>query len=162
MVPIVRFRPVAKRNAKLSILLFVLCTYPPGRAQNPAPSPAPNQEEEVRLAEAENSWRLAVQQNPQDASAHANLGLVLSKEGKYPEAIAAYKSAFQLNPKLPGIQLNWGIAEFKQGRFQQAIPPLTGALAADPGSSQARTLLGLSCYGAKQFAEASKYLATIV
>ncbi|MGA9885105.1 MAG: tetratricopeptide repeat protein [Candidatus Acidiferrales bacterium] len=52
-----------------------------------------------------------------------------------------------------------GLAEFKQGHFEAAIPPLRAALSASPNNLQAATLLGLSCYGAKRFAEASKYLA---
>jgi len=48
------------------------------------------------------------------------------------------------------VQINLGLAEFKQGQFQAAIAPFSAVLAADSGNSQARTLLGLSYYGAKQ------------
>ena len=146
-----------KRN-----LLFVILSLLSSlslRAQTPTPADAMAFEQQGSLAEAERTWRLITQNTPDDAAAFASLGLVLSKETKYEEAISAYKKALA---KLPGIQLNWGIAEFKQGHFHEAIAPLAGALAADPGSAQAGTLLGLSCYGAKQFAEASKYLAVVV
>src|SRR5206468_6117396 len=43
-------------------------------------------------------------------------------------------------------------------RFDGAIAPLNCALAADPNDGQARTLLGLSFYGARRFAEASRHL----
>jgi tetratricopeptide (TPR) repeat protein len=94
--------------------------------------------------------------------AYANLGFVLAHQNKYTDAVPAYRKAAKLAPTMPGIQLNWGIAEFKQGHFEQAIDPLTAAVAADPGSGQARTLLGLSCYGARKFADAIKYLEPVV
>src|SRR5947209_18747825 len=47
------------------------------------------------------------------------------------------------------------------GRFDGAIAPLNCALAADPNNGQARTLLGLSFYGARRFAEASSYLELV-
>src|SRR5437762_5666941 len=53
-------------------------------------------------------------------SAFASLGVILSKEQKYPEAASAYKKALALNPKLPGVQLNLGLAEFKQGRDRKS------------------------------------------
>ena len=126
-------------------------------AQASRPEDAIAFEQQGRLQEAAEVWRAVVAHNPNDAWALASLGVVLSKEQKYPEAATAYRKALTLNPRLPGLQLNLGLAEFKQGHFQSAIPPLSKALAADPGSSQARILLGMS-YGAKRFDEAIKYL----
>ena len=92
-------------------------------------------------------------------AAFASLGVILSKEQKYQEAASAYEKAIALDPKLPGVQLNLGLAEFKQGHFQAAlIAPLHAASVAEPHNLQASTLLGLSYYGAKRFAEAIKYL----
>jgi tetratricopeptide (TPR) repeat protein len=116
---------------------------------------------QAQLREAEKQWQVAVQKNPRDAAAFASLGVVFSREGKYPDAVRAYKKALALDSTLPGIQLNLGLAEFKQGNFHAAIAPLSAALAAEPQSAQARTLLGISYYGAKRFAEASEQLAQI-
>jgi len=63
-----------------------------------------------------------------------------------------------VNAKLPGMQFDLGLAEFKQGEFEAAIAPFRAALAADPNNFQARTLLGLSYYGAKRFDQAVKHL----
>ena len=118
----------------------------------------------LRLNNKESLTRLprpgkaVIRRNPSDAAANASLGVVLSKEQKYKEAAAAYEKALALNPNLPGMQLNLGLAEFKQGRFQAAIGPLRAASVADSQNRQAATLLGLSYYGAKHFAEAAKYL----
>jgi len=126
-------------------------------AQAPSPAEAQALEQQGKLPEAEQSWRQITQADPQDAAAFASLGVVLSREGKYEQAVAAYKQALALNPQLP-IHLNWGLAEFKQQHFDAAIPPLRSALRADPQNLQVLTLLGLSSYGARQFAEAAGYL----
>jgi tetratricopeptide (TPR) repeat protein len=143
----------------LSSIVLSFCSCLASGAQTPAPADAVALEQQGKLADAENAWRVIVQNSPTDAAAIASLGVVLSKEGKYDEAAPRYRKALALRPNLSGIQLNLGLAEFKQGHFQAAISPLTQALAADPNNMQARTLLGLSCYGSKRFEEASKHLA---
>ena len=127
-------------------------------AQAPGPADAVALEQQGKLPEAAQAWRVVVRRNPHDAAAFASLGLVLSREEKFEEAVSAYHKAIALNPELPGVQLNLGLAEFKQGRFGDAIAPLRAALVADPGSRQAQTLLGLSYYGAKRFEEAVRQL----
>jgi tetratricopeptide (TPR) repeat protein len=122
---------------------------------------APTSESGDSLAQAEQQWRAAVQKNPNDATAYATLGVVLSKERKYEQAVDTYKKALALNPSLPGLQLNLGLAHFKRGDFASAIPAFRAALRADPQSSQARTLLGLSYYGAKKFLDAAEQLTQV-
>jgi tetratricopeptide (TPR) repeat protein len=141
------------------IVLFLLSVLPSidaGAQSIAAPAETPE-----NLAQQEKHWQLVVQKDPRDAGAFASLGVVLSREGKYPDAIRAYKRALALDPNLPGVQLNLGLAEFKQGRFAAAITPLRAALDADPQSLQARTLLALSYYGAKRFADAATLLAVL-
>jgi tetratricopeptide (TPR) repeat protein len=147
---------MVKRNL-ICATFFLLSSFSLN-SQVPLPSQAMALEQQGKLPEAEQAWRLITQQNPQDAGAFASLGVVLSKQAKYDQASFAYSKAIALNPRLPGIQLNWGLAEFKQGKFQAAIGPLSAALTANPGNAQALTLLGLSYYGAKRFNEAAKYL----
>src|SRR5580693_3286194 len=147
--------------AALAAAVFVLpgpflSGYASGQALTPADAIA--LEQQGRLGEAAQAWRSVIQKDPHDAGAFASLGVVLSKEQKYGEAASAYQKAIALNPKLPGIQLNLGLAEFKQGHFQAAIAPLHAASTADGHNLQASTLLGLSYYGAKRFAEATEYL----
>src|SRR5207244_2768357 len=52
----------------------------------------------------------------------------------------------------------FGISEARMSEFQAAIAPFRAAIAAEPDNMQARTLLGLSYYGAKRFTEAVKSL----
>ena len=98
------------------------------------------------------------QHNPKDAAAFASLGVVLSKLEKYEEAASAYHRAIALNPKLPGSNLILAWRNSNKDIFRQPSSHSAGALAADPHSAQARTLLGLSYYGAKRYADAIKYL----
>ena len=143
---------------KLSCTALLLFSTVPPRAQTSTPSEAQALEQQGRLPEAEIAWRQVTQANPQDAAAFASLGLVLSREEKYDQAVPEYRKAIALNPKLPGIHLNWGLAEYKQQHFDAALAPLRAALAAAPQNLQILTLLGLSSYGAKRFADAAKYL----
>lgn len=141
------------------VLLAALAVLPNLRAQTASPATEANSQQPSDLQQAEQHWRAVTRRNPNSAEAFANLGVVLAKEQKYAEAVAAYGRAIALKPNLPGLQLDLGLAEFKRGHFEAAIPPLQAELKANPGDMQATTLLGLSFYGAKRYAEAAKYLA---
>ena len=116
-----------------------------------SPAEAIALEQQGKLEEAAKVWQEVVQRNRRDAAAFASLGVDLSRLQNYPEAAAADKKALALDSKLAGIQRDLGLAELKQGHFAAAIAPFTAALAEQPGSTQARTLLGLSYYGAGRF-----------
>ncbi|MBO0722575.1 MAG: tetratricopeptide repeat protein, partial [Blastocatellia bacterium] len=55
------------------------------------------------LEEAAVEYRAVIKSAPDYAEAHANLGAVLSRLGKYDEAVAAYQAALRLNPQLTPI-----------------------------------------------------------
>jgi tetratricopeptide (TPR) repeat protein len=149
--------------SRTSLAVVALMLVPNAvRAQQITPAQAIALEQQGKLAEAAQAWQSVIRANPRDGAAFASLGVVLAKQERYPEAASAYRKALALNPKLPGLQLNLGLAEFKQGHFEAAIDPLNGALASEHSSGskqmQARTLLGLSCYGTKRFADAARAL----
>ena len=127
-------------------------------AQGASASEALALDQQGKFADAVEAWRAVTLQNPKDAGAFASLGVDLARLEKYVEAAQAYRRALSLDPKLPGIQVNLGLAEFKQGHFDAAIVPFSKALREDPQNSQARTLLGMSYYGARRFANAAKLL----
>jgi tetratricopeptide (TPR) repeat protein len=147
-----------RRESALSLLVLLVSIGASTLARDQS---AVSPESPESLAQAEKHWRAAVQKDPRDATAFATLGVVLSREGKYEEAVGAYKKALALDPSLPGLQLNLGLAHFKHGNFSAAIAPFRAALAADPQSAQARALLGLSYYGAKNFGAAVTELAEV-
>src|SRR5277367_5062346 len=64
--------------------------------------------------------RLGAQGYPPEALRQANLGVSLSKQAKYREAIDAYRRAIAIESRLPGIYLDLGLAYFKLGDFRNA------------------------------------------
>ena len=62
------------------------------------PSEALMLEQQGRLPEATKAWRAVTEQNPRDAAAFASLGVVLSKQSKYEEAVGAYRKALACDP----------------------------------------------------------------
>ena len=90
------------------LVLIALFAGPSIRAQsgNPSPADASAFEQQGRLAEAEQAWLTITRQNPNDAAAFASLGVVRSREQKYPEAAAAYRNGSNvknlMSPTTPG------------------------------------------------------------
>jgi tetratricopeptide (TPR) repeat protein len=93
-------------------------------------------------------------QGRSDIPALANAGLEFSRHEHYQEAADCYRKALSIQPEIREIQLNLALAEFKLGDFKAALAPLGAVLAADSGNIQARTLLGMSYYGAGMYAKA--------
>ncbi|NLF83159.1 MAG: tetratricopeptide repeat protein [Candidatus Gastranaerophilales bacterium] len=58
------------------------------------------------LQSLENIWIQKIRQNPQDASAHMNLGVVLQKKGDLDGALREYKIAESINPNDITTRLN--------------------------------------------------------
>lgn len=61
------------------------------------------------------------------------------------QALAELHKAEKLDPKMAGVRLNIGLVEYHRANYEQAISPLASVIRDDPGSLQARYLLGL-CY----------------
>jgi tetratricopeptide (TPR) repeat protein len=97
--------------------------------------------------------------NRADMPALANVGLAFSRQQHYQEAADCYRKALSIEPKLRAFQLNLGLAEFKLGDFKAALGPLGAVLAIDPQNLQARTLLGVSYYGAGMYARFPSWTA---
>ena len=53
------------------------------------------------LAAAEKRLRAALAQAPQSAQLHDELGIVLARQRRYPEALRLFERALQLDPALP-------------------------------------------------------------
>ena len=58
---------------------------------------ASSESEEI-LNSLERIWQKKVDENPKDAEAHANLGVVFQKQKRYMESLAEYRKAETLNP----------------------------------------------------------------
>src|SRR3974377_1255823 len=74
---------------KLYFFLFVCLAGVIARAQTSSPAQAQALERQGKLEEAARVWEAVTTQNPHDAAAFASLGVVLSRQEKYPAATAA-------------------------------------------------------------------------
>jgi tetratricopeptide (TPR) repeat protein len=119
-------------------------------------------EQEGRTAEAETAWRAVVENDPADAEAYANLGVLEAREERYQQAILNYRKALAINPAMPGVQMDLGLSLFKDGQFRSAIETFEPLLKAEPKSSgetlRLKTLIGLAHYGVGEYVAAVPYL----
>jgi superkiller protein 3 len=106
------------------------------------------------LAEAESSWRQAVEVEPNYAAAWSNLGVAQEMRGNLPAAEASYRRALDLKVLAPSVQgkyeiellaLNWAVVHYnlaqlleRQGRWQEARQQYAEVLRLEPQNLQAR------------------------
>jgi tetratricopeptide (TPR) repeat protein len=95
-----------------------------------------------RFDEAESSLRLALTHGD-DALTRYNLGFVLTREGRLPEAVAEYERALQLNPTHLASMTNLASVLLRQGQLGRASIALARVLALEPDNPAAHTNLGL-------------------
>jgi FkbM family methyltransferase len=83
-------------------------------------------------AQAERSYRRALQGSPQDASAWCYLGMACHDQGRYDEAVAAYQQALRWQPHFPIACNNLGNSLRFQGRLDEALAAYNQALGLKP------------------------------
>lgn len=108
--------------------------------------------------EAEQRFREVLTLDPQNAGAHANLGVIAMRHREWNRALAELKTAERLAPNVPGIRLNIGLAYYRQAEYRAAIGPLESVVRDQPDSLQPRFLLGLCYFLSEKYAEALKAL----
>ena len=123
-------------------------------------------EQQGEPAKALTAWEAVLKDHPQDAEAHAQLGLLEARQEHYDAAVASYRKALALRPQMPGLRLNLGLALFKSGRMKDAAStflPLLKTLPADSEETlRVTTLIGLARYGAGDYAGAVPFLKKAV
>ena len=107
-----------------------------------------------QFAAAAAEWRKALELQPDEASAHYNLGLSLFQSGLAIEAIEHYERALELSPEYPEAHNNLGSALTSLGRLDEAIVHFRKAVDLDPTRIGAQTNLGTTLAQKGQFAEA--------
>lgn len=75
-----------------------------------------------QLGRAEQLARRAIELAPQQAATHKALGLVVSAQGRFDEALAAYERALSLDPEAWGPMINIGDVMEMTGRGDEALP----------------------------------------
>lgn len=93
---------------------------------------AGSSESDEILNSLENIWQKKVDEFPNDAEAHANLGVVFQKQLRYSEALAEYRKAETLNPSNLNTKINIATLYQEQQKFDQAINTYNAILAIQP------------------------------
>lgn len=82
-----------------------------------------------------------IKEFPNKAEGHRLLGLCLSREGKYDEAVAALGKSIHIQPDLETYYL-LGLAYYYLGNLEMAVTQFQTVLDYNPGFVQARLMLG--------------------
>lgn len=98
---------------------------------------------ENRLADAEKAFRQILALNPQDAGAHANLGVIAMRRKQWPLALRELEQSARLAPGVSGVRLNIGLTYYEEGDYKAAATAFQTVVRDDPASTQAHYLLGM-------------------
>lgn len=89
------------------------------------------QKDEI-LRSLEQIWVEKIKQNPRDASAHMNLGVVLQKKGDFKGAHREYKIAESINPNDITTRLNLGTLYQEKNQYSTALRAYDSILQVKP------------------------------
>ena len=65
--------------------------------------------------------RETIRLKPDLANAHSNLGVALTKQGKFEEAVAEFREAIRLKPAHAAAHVNLGNALREREKFEEAV-----------------------------------------
>lgn len=148
--------------APVSPTVAVATPSAPPRAESPPPAfpryayrspakPAPGNRREAergfaqgvqahqanRLAEAVQSYRMAIQADPAFFQAHYNLGLAAFQAGNLLQALVAYEYALAIDPDSPDARYNFALALRQAGYVLDAVRELENLLTRYPNDTRA-------------------------
>ncbi len=92
--------------------------------------------------DVETLYRTSIRANPDSWMPRYNLGVVLAREGRIPEAIASYERAATLDPDRAEIRVDLGTAYARAGRVPEAIAQFQAAVRLRPDFADAHLNLG--------------------
>lgn len=99
-------------------------------------------------------FRAHVEFDPEDATAHYNLGVALGRNGMHEEAIASFERTLYLDHGYFGAQYNIGNALVGLGRYEEAIEALNKAILIDGEFAPAHFMLGVAYFESGRFDDA--------
>lgn len=108
-------------------------------------------------ADSETLWRRAVQIDPTCSLCESNLGRVVARPGRFPEAETHVRRAIALRPERPGPHENLGTIKLAQGQYREAEEHFRRAATLHPDRAASRNALGvaLASQGRDREAEAA-------
>lgn len=99
-------------------------------------------------------FREAIRVFPENAKARNNLGNVLARQGRLPEAVHQFRLALDARPELAQAHNNLGLVLVTQGRVDAAIAHLQEALRLRPEYAEAQNNYGVALAYKGQWEEA--------
>ncbi len=108
--------------------------------------------EEDELKEAQK----AVEAEPNNASYHDNLGMILYRMERFDEALSEKQKAAELEPDNASYHDNLGLMLFKVKRYDEAIKEKQKAVELDPDNAKYHDNLGVMLFKLKRYDEAVK------
>ena len=108
--------------------------------------------EEDELKEAQK----AVEAEPNNASYHDNLGMILYRMERFDEALSEKQKAAELEPDNASYHDSLGVVLYKMKRFDDAIKEAQKAVDLEPDNANYHDNLGVMFYKMKRFNEAIK------
>lgn len=110
--------------------------------------------DQQRYSDAVDDFKKAIEADPKDYTAHFNLALAYSLQGRNEEAIPEYKAVLGLRPGLYQAELNLGISLMRAKRPAEAIPYLQASAAEKPMEYKPRYYLAAALLDSGDFAKA--------
>jgi tetratricopeptide (TPR) repeat protein len=117
-----------------------------GNAARSAPTP--------RYSEAEQEYRLAAREDPNDARAHAGLGNVYLDQGRFSDAAEAYRQAIKVKADYVPAYQPLGYSLARQKRYPEAAETLKQGLQYDPDNAEVYNNLAFAYVHAERYVEA--------
>ena len=117
-------------------------------------------EDESGFERAEAAYKRAIELDPSLSNAFTNLGNLMYRRGKLPEAESYYARALQLDPDQPEAFYNLGFLSFERGDPAAAVLNFKRALQSDPSFADAHFNLAMALIDAGQRDEAKLHFQT--
>ena len=105
---------------------------------------------------AAQAFEQAIQTDPDDYSAHFNLGFAYTMLKRTPEAVTEYRKVLELKPGLYEAELNLSVLLFEQRDFSAALTHLRVAVEKKPEEFRPNYYLGQAYYGIGDDASAER------
>jgi cytochrome c-type biogenesis protein CcmH/NrfG len=110
---------------------------------------------EARLDEAEAALQAFVEENPEEAGAYFNLGLIADRRQDWARASAHYLKAAELKPQMVDASVGAAAALINAQDSARAAEVLEKALADHPDNTSLRSLMALAQYNQGHMSEAA-------
>jgi tetratricopeptide (TPR) repeat protein len=107
-------------------------------------------------------WTRALEADPDNYRAHAEVGAMLANRGESNEALAHFQECIRLEPSFPEARYNLGQALASGGRMDEAIAQYTEAVRLKPDFIEAQNGLGLALVAVHKFNDARLHFAKAV